>query len=170
MPLCSLCQSVDFNNLPWLPAHYEGYHSEWNNDTGLIAFLSLRLKEARKAGEDEDAGEFSQPLGLAHHQSIDELQAAAERCTICRLIERAVSKHLAARAQLQKDEVYTYYQKKRDKKGPDFRCFLTKRQDNSDGFLVVSPEVNDLGEVWILAAVGFCVEGIDRLFNTKSQS
>lgn len=159
MGICPTCQGVDFDNLPPLPAHYEGYHSAWKKDSGLIGFLSLRLSEAIKAGKDVDAGEFSQQLGVAHHQSIDELRAAAEYCPICRLIERGVSQDLAARAEAAKDEVFVYYQKKRDKKGPDHRLWLTRRRDDCDGFMVVSSETNDLREVWLLAAIGFCVEG-----------
>jgi len=157
MGLCSVCYSIDFSNLPSLPAHYEAYHLAWKNDSGLLAFVSPRLGEARKTGQDIE--ESSQPLGVAHHQSIAELTAAAQNCSICRLVEREVSGHLAARTEAEKDEVFTYYQKKRNRNGPDYRMWLAKRRDDCEGFLVISPDVVTSAEVWILAAVGFCVEG-----------
>jgi hypothetical protein len=39
--------------------------------------------QARRTEEDTDAVEFSLPLGIAHHQSIHELETAAEACVIC---------------------------------------------------------------------------------------
>jgi hypothetical protein len=162
MGLCFVCQSIDFNNLPSLPAHYETYHREsvtGKADSGLLAFFSPRLREEYKAGRDVDEGEFSQPLGVAHHQSITELTAAAQNCSICRLVEREVSGYLAARAEAEKDKVFTYYQKKKNLRGPDYRLWLAKRRDGGEGFLVVSPDVARSTEVPLLAAVGFCVEG-----------
>ncbi|KAF2687377.1 HET-domain-containing protein [Lentithecium fluviatile CBS 122367] len=163
MGLCSLCQSVDFNSLLPLPAHYEGYHEAWKNGSGLIGFISPRLGEARKTGRDLNAGEFSQPLGVAHHQSMTELTAAAQNCSICRLIEHEVSGYLAARTEAEKDDVYAYYETKRDFKGPNYRLWLTRRRDDCDGFLVVSPDAFGLGQVWLLAGIGFCVEDDDPL-------
>jgi hypothetical protein len=159
MGLCSLCQSVDFNNLPPLPAHYETYHTPWKKGSGLLAFISPRLGETHKAGKDTDEGDFSQPLGAAHHQSIEELTAAAQDCPPCRLIEREVSGHLATLAEAEKDDVYSYYQKKRNNTGPNYRLWLTRRRDDCEGFLVVSPGIGRRAEVWLLAGIGFCVEG-----------
>lgn len=159
MALCSVCQSIDFSNLPSLPAHYESHHFAWTNDAGMVGFLSPRLGEARKAGQAVNEREFSQPLGVAHYQSITELTAAAQNCPICRLIEREISGDLAARTEAEKDEVFTYYQKRRNSEGPEYRLWLAKRQDECEGFLIVSADKSLRGEVWLLAAVGFCVEG-----------
>jgi hypothetical protein len=158
MALCSVCQSIDFSNLPALPAHYESYHFAWKNDAGMVGFLSPRMGEARKAGQPVDEGEFIQPLGVAFHQSVVELTTAAQNCPICCLVEREVSGFLAARTKAERDEVFAYYQKRRNSEGPDYRLWLTQRRDECEGFLVVSSDIRG-GEVWLLAAVGFCVEG-----------
>lgn len=158
MGLCALCQGIDFFNLPSLPSHYETTYNIWDGTNELLAFASLQLRTARKAGEDENAGEFSQPLGLPHHQSIDELRAAADQCSICSLIERSVSRCLAALAEAEKDEQYVYYKDKQRQRTPDFRLWLTSRRDDCDGFMVVTS--GDLMEVWLVAAVGFCVKGM----------
>ncbi|KAF2473392.1 HET-domain-containing protein [Lindgomyces ingoldianus] len=156
MGLCTLCQTIDFEHLPSLPSHYEGYTKPWD---GLLSFMSLRLNNARKADESENAGEFSQPLGIPHHQSIDELKNAADDCPICSIIERAVRQTLTAIAEAEQDEVFVYYNKQ--ERLPDFRLWLTRRRDKCDGFMVVSSR-NPV-YVCLLAAVGFCVEDADPL-------
>lgn len=157
MELCSLCQSIDFFDLPPLPSHYQGNVSPWEGTTELLAFLSIRLSQARQAGEDENAGEFSQPLGIPHYQSVDELRTAAVKCPICSLIERSVSKCLALLSDAEKDENYVYYQSRIRRKNPDWRLWLTSRRDGCEGFWAVSS--GDKKEAWLIAAVGFSVEG-----------
>ncbi|KAF2191138.1 hypothetical protein K469DRAFT_365318 [Zopfia rhizophila CBS 207.26] len=151
MGLCDLCQTVEFDDLPSLPAHYQETTRPWDS---LMVFLSLRLINARRAGESDKVEEFSQPLGRPHHQSIEELKSAAECCSICSLIAQAVSQSLAALEEGKMDARYVYH--KRHERAPDFRLWLAKRRDDCDGFMVVSSSDRYPSDVYLLAAVGFC--------------
>jgi hypothetical protein len=167
MELCSLCESIDFFDLPRLPSHYEGCILPWDETTELLALFSLRLNNARKAGEDENAGDFSQPLGIPHHQSVDELRATAEQCPICSLIEQSVSRSLALLSEAENDEQYVYYKSRIRRRDPDWRLWLTRRRDECEGFWVISS--GDKVEAWLIAAVGFSVEGNLSSSNSISQ-
>ncbi|KAF2262763.1 HET-domain-containing protein [Lojkania enalia] len=163
MNLCSLCRSIDFFNLPPLPGRFEGYIRPWDGTKELVAFYDWRQAKSNRAEENKDAGEFSQPLGFPHHQSIEELKSAAENCSICRIIERSVSRCVALLAEAEKDEVYVYYRKKGRSMHPNFRLWLTKRRDSCSGFMVLSSSAENSKAAWLLAAVGFCVDDNDPL-------
>ncbi|KAF2111648.1 heterokaryon incompatibility protein-domain-containing protein [Lophiotrema nucula] len=164
MGLCSLCQTVDFFSLPSFPTRYEAYMKPWDGTDELVVFVNPRKAQARKAGEDLTAGDFSQALGLSHHQSIQELKSAAEEdCPICSIILRSVDRCLAAFAEAEKDEQYIYYRDLRGSDRPDFRLWLCKRRDGCDGFMVLSKAAGGKEKAYLLAGVGFCVEDDDPL-------
>jgi hypothetical protein len=146
MALCGICKSLDFFSLPSFPVHSDGL-TDWYGSKHLPVFRRRRMIQARRAEEDTDAVEFSLSLGTPHHQSIHELETAAEACVICSLILQRVytCRDLLA------DEI-------RSGPGPDYRLWLTRRNDGCDGFMVMSSGA--LHEAWLIAAVGFCVEGI----------
>lgn len=143
MSLCDLCKRIPFDNLPSVPAGF------WNgrpSEKYIHPFYSF--SEER----------YADPLGHPHQRNLEELQASAEKCELCKL--------LATQAELFVAEYNGLDEKNRfrgDAYGgyPDFDLWLTKRRDGGDGFWVFTSgkdRFNGKREtIFLLATVGFCV-------------
>jgi hypothetical protein len=47
----------------------------------------------------------------------------------------------------------------RKREGPDWKMWLAKGTNEISGFMVVSTDVENKAVVWVLSAVGLCVDG-----------
>ncbi|KAF2006833.1 HET-domain-containing protein [Amniculicola lignicola CBS 123094] len=165
MHLCSVCEKIDFLDLPSLPAYYArgSYTHPWGN---LVKYLHIRLyNNSRASVQDLKAGEFAQEftheIGLRHHQSLEELRAAATECAICKLIERGVTSCIAQLEEAGRDKTYAYYKEKRRYDDLEYKFSLVKRTGDGHGLMVLS--LSKGINPWLLAGIGFCVQDEDAL-------
>jgi hypothetical protein len=146
MSLCNTCESIDLLNIPKLSPSCNGYPAK-NISPTLVRIIKRRSKDTI-TDQDED-----QSLGRSFHQSLEALQEAAAECAICRVVAQDVSRFQAEFAETENDAL-------RRTNGPDWKMWLAKGQNDVSGFMVVSEDGGDDTCVWILSAVGFCVDGM----------
>lgn len=138
MSLCKLCEGVPFDNLPAIP------EDVWNaifDEKYIHPFYGF--SKASPNGT----------LGYQHHTNLKDLRASAEKCELCNLISAQADLFIAEHEALEKAE-----DPGAASEGfPSFDLHLTKRE-HGDGFWVfTSAGDKELGVVFLLAAVGFCV-------------
>jgi hypothetical protein len=144
MSLCKTCQSIDFLSIPKLPATCTGYPMK-NKSPALVSVSRKRPKQADADQNIEDA------LGLPFHQSLDALDQAATTCAICKVVKQDVT-------QLQKELIELEPDDRKYEKNPDWKMYLAKGVNDVSGFMVVSVASETPSLVWILSAVGLCVD------------
>lgn len=147
MPLCDICKSIPFEDLPPFPE--EEY---FRTLTGLEYVQTLV--------PNKDVSRDATASSVRHHASIEGLrEAAAEGCELCLLIQGEADVMLAELEGLEGVmEQYSNFL-------PTFDMWLTKRPDGGQGFWVLSecnPSVR--GTVTVpVAAFGFAVaEGMSE--------
>jgi hypothetical protein len=148
MSLCTLCRSVGLLDIPKLPASCNGYTAK-NESAALISVIKRRPKSTT-ANELLD-----EPLGKPFHQSLEALTAAATECAVCKVIEQDVA---VFRAEFVKPEHEERAQRRKNK-GPNWKMWLAQGKNDISGFMVVSLDVENGIDVWVLSAVGLCAEG-----------
>jgi hypothetical protein len=149
MSLCNVCRSIDFLRIPKLPTSCNSY-SAHNKSSSLI---SVFKKHTAKVVVDQSPGRIDEPLGQPFHQSLEELRATSTDCPICKVIEQDVSHFQAAFVEDQENQVG-----RGGPKGPDYKMWLAKGVNDVSGFMVVSAGINNKTIVWVLSAVGLCVD------------
>jgi hypothetical protein len=145
MSLCTTCQSIDLLNTPKLPPTCNGYPAK-NISPNLVRIIRRSRDSANSRIENES-------LGQPFHQSLKALQEAAIECAICKVVAQDVSSFQVEFAAMENDEV-------RGTAGPDWNLWVAKGENDVSGFMVVSEDGGTGTYVWILSAVGFCVDGM----------
>jgi hypothetical protein len=148
MSLCTVCKSIDLLGVPKLPASYGGYAA--HNKSALL----IDVVKRRRLGEAAVGKDVDEPLGIPFHQSLDALEEAAKECSICKVVQQDVLDFQTALAEDQGEK-----RKWRKTEGPDGKMWLAKGVNEISGFMVVSDDAGDNNVVWILSAVGLCVDG-----------
>jgi hypothetical protein len=148
MSLCNTCRSVGLLDIPKLPASCNGYAAR-NESAALISVMRRRTKSTT-ASEVHDG-----PLGKPFHQSLEALAAAAIECAVCKVIEQDITVFREEFANVKHEE---QLQRKRCK-GPDWKMWLVQGKNDISGFMVVSPDVENNIDVWVLSAIGLCTGG-----------
>lgn len=143
MSLCTTCQSADILNVPELSKDL-GFNAQ--NESPVL--VTIRTKQPQTEEE------FSDPLGKKWHQSREELQASAADCSICKVVERDVARF---EAELEEAQNNDYFQR-RNLKGPDWKMWLARGENDGSGFTVLSADTENKVWVWVLSAVGLCVD------------
>jgi hypothetical protein len=154
MSLCNLCQSFDILDLPNLSPNYTVYPVTSKAYPSLVSNIhKLRIGGWKK--DRDDSKHDSEPLGLPYHQSIEALEAAcANNCAICTVVQRDVAQFKTEFLEAKKDA--SAY---RDRSGgPDWRMFAVRGVGETGGFMIVSADTKAPFEIWVVAAVGFCVD------------
>jgi hypothetical protein len=96
----------------------------------------------------------AEPLGYPYHLSLDELKTAAKACAICAIVDREVAQFQIQLKDAQQDQTYG-----RPEKGqPDWKMYLARGVNDTGGFIVVSFDTFRPSEIWVVAAVGLCVD------------
>jgi hypothetical protein len=147
MSLCITCASIDILNIPKLPPSFSSYSAS-NESPFLIRALNRTRLSQTPANLNQDPDE---PLGIPFHQSLDELNTAAEECAICKVVQQDVIAFHAAYAENR--------DKQRLSKGPDWKMWLAKGANDVSGFMVISVDAEKDYAAWVLSAVGLCVDG-----------
>jgi hypothetical protein len=154
MPLCNLCQSSDLVNIPQLLTLSSSYPVPNKFFPSLIRIGKTRAQQANvsQPQEEDDA-----PLGYPFHQSVEALKTAVEAtdCSICKVVEIDVLQFQAEWIEAQRDEACG----SRTLKGPDWKMCVAKGANDISGFMVVCEDVANANCVWVLSAVGLCVDG-----------
>jgi hypothetical protein len=145
MTLCTTCTSIDILDIPKLPASCNGYSASNKSPFLIPIFKRSRLSQTPTSQNSDE------PLGIPFHESLDELDTAAEHCAICKVIQQDVIAFQAAYAE-DRDE-------QRSSKGSTWKMWLAKGVNDINGFMVVSADAEKTYLVWVLSAVGLCVEG-----------
>jgi hypothetical protein len=148
MSLCTTCHSLDLLNIPKLPASCNAYNVK--NDSAALIVVHKR----RTAQTEEDQSAYKS-LGLPFHQSLPDLQAAATNCSICRVVEQDIAHFRTEFNDPEQEE----QRRRKKQKGPDWQMWLAKGVNDISGFMVVSADVENKSVVWVLSAVGLCVDG-----------
>jgi hypothetical protein len=146
MSLCNTCRSIDLLNVPQLRGSGYGFNSQ--NESPVL--VTMRRK---RTGTEE---QLSGPLGEIWHQSREELQASVKDCSICKVVEQDISRF---EADLEDSRDNDYF-KRRKLKGPDWRMWLARGENEVSGFMVMAADTESEVWVWVLSAIGFCVDGI----------
>jgi hypothetical protein len=136
MTLCTTCASIDILELP---TSCNGYSAS-NKSPFLVPIFK------RSPNQDPD-----EPLGIPFHQSLDELNTAAEQCAICKVVQQDIAAFQAAYAEDRDERKYS--------KGPAWKMWLAKGVNDVSGFMVVTADAETKYLVWVLSAVGLCVDG-----------
>jgi hypothetical protein len=145
MTLCTTCSSIDILNVPKLPTSCNSYSAS-NKSPFLIPIFKRRRTSQTLTSQDPD-----EPLGIPFHKSLDELNTAAEECAICTVVQQDVTAFQAAYAEDRNEQRFS--------KGPTWKMWLAKGVNDVSGFMVVSADAEQEYLVWVLSAVGLCVEG-----------
>lgn len=153
MSLCSLCQSIDIFNIPKLKLYDDGYGVYAPRDSALVSIINrpMFVPEAQR---------ISQPIehpGPSFHPFLDDLEAAAKQCAICIVVQRQVAQ-FKAQLETERKNGNTIYVG-RGVEGPDWKMSLAKGGNETGGFMVLSCDAGRPSQLWVLAAVGFCVDG-----------
>jgi hypothetical protein len=148
MSLCTTCQSLDLLNIPKLPASCNAYNAQ-NESAALISVFKRRTTQT---DDDQSADE---PLGLPFYNTLEDLQAAAKHCSVCKVIEQDISRFQNEFVEAKQKEQLRV----RKREGPDWKMWLAKGTNEISGFMVVSTDVENKAVVWVLSAVGLCVDG-----------
>lgn len=149
MSLCEVCRSIDFLNIPRLPATCEGY-STHNKSSAL---LSIYKKRTSVSDANENHHQADEPLGQPFHQSLEGLTVAAADCAVCEVVKRDVEQLQTESA----EEAETFRRQKIH--GPDWKMSLARSVNDISGFMVVSADAERESVVWVLSTVGLCVDG-----------
>ncbi|CAI9627807.1 unnamed protein product [Alternaria burnsii] len=159
MSLCNLCQSFDILDLPNLSLNYTVYPVTSKAYPSLVSNIhKLRIGGWKK--DREDPKHDSEPLGLPYHQSIEALEAACtNNCAICTVVQRDVAQFKTEFLEAKKDT--SAYRERSG--GPDWRMFAVRGVGETGGFMIVSADTKAPFEIWVVAAVGVCVDYKDPL-------
>ena len=143
MALCQLCSSIPFSELPDFPPSFDNTQSKWDY---IHAFI------------ENTANRHGGPPGWPHHPTLEALSVSATSCELCRLILDQVDLFIAEFRAAEQDE---FFRRTFNKGYPTFKLWFTKRRGGADGFWVISTgreRGRDRESIFLLAAVGFCVE------------
>jgi hypothetical protein len=136
--LCKLCRSITFENLPPCP----------NSRLQLGPELLLSDSDGQKQ------------FGFKYHQGLKALKKAARACPLCSLIQDGVNKFVwnVSHGERTGSNGRNY-----PTEGPkDYRLQITRSQEGRKGFMIwTNAMIDDL--VFLVVAVGFCVEGTIHL-------
>lgn len=144
MPLCRLCLSLDILNVPTLPADYSSFSVPSRTHPTQIDIYNSRLATLYR--KDSTALPDLAPLGLPFHQSVAELATSATSCEICSVIHHNVTEFVTEMKDAGSD------------KGPDWRMWIARGAKDTGGFLVISRDSKKWHRIWVVAAVGLCVD------------
>jgi hypothetical protein len=147
MSLCTLCESIDLLAIPKLPPSCNAYNMK-NEFPELISVIKRETNTTKEQEQDE-------PLGIPFHQSLDDLQAAAMSCSICKVVWQDAPQFQTAFSAPEYEEARLI---KREK-GPDWKMYVAKGANEISGFLVMAHDVERRSIVWIVSAVGLSVDG-----------
>jgi hypothetical protein len=145
MSLCNICQSLDLLDIPKLPATCTGYAMK-NKSPALVTVSRRRPKHT---DVEQSSGE---PLGLPFHQSLDALDEVVATCAICKVVKQDVIQLQKEMTELEPDDRRLYGT------SPDWKMYLAKGVNDVSGFMVVSEDSERQSLVWILSAIGLCVD------------
>ena len=145
MPLCELCGKINFANLPSFPEWLPSYHIPSGVEKELVPFVNFGCE---MPPEGVDA------LGIPHHQSLEDLLAAARTCELCNLISKGLNRVMEARKRHMAIEKRRYFDKCGD---PTGKLWICARREEQQGFVVMSP-AESLPDIFMVSGIGFCVE------------
>lgn len=149
MSLCTTCSSIDLLNIPKIPPSFDRYAAQ--NISPVLAQITRRNNKQTDTSE----AEVDQNPGVPYHHSLDDLAAAASDCAICKVVQQDVEQFQAEYPKAQEEEHL-----RARTKGPGWRMWLAQSQNNcSSGFMVVSLDAESENVLWIVSAVGLCVDG-----------
>ena len=147
MPLCDICKSIPFEDLPPFP------EEEYIRTLTGLEYVQTIVRN-RDASRDATAS------SVRHHANIEGLRgAAAKGCELCLLIQGEADAMLAELDGLEG------LMKRYSDGPPTFDMWLTKRPDGGQGFWVLSECSTSVGgtEIVPVAGFGFAVaEGVSE--------
>ncbi|KAH8597052.1 heterokaryon incompatibility protein-domain-containing protein [Bisporella sp. PMI_857] len=153
MTLCDLCSTTPFHTLPDFFDEKIIAKHDLTKDKNLLSYMPIWF-----LGWTTDRSQ----VGYAHHKSRMALELAAKHCDLCRLINFSACSMFDL---LETGKIESPIDVPGDNM-PTMELFISKRSDG-DGFLVLSPsQKND--EVFLVCAIGFCVEYDSKLADTIS--
>ncbi|KAI4948951.1 hypothetical protein J4E91_005413 [Alternaria rosae] len=157
MPLCSLCQSLDVLNIPKLSDDYRIHTVTRRDYPCLVKIISQPLREFWK--NKEDRPQDQEPVGLPYHQSVEDLEAATVDCAICKIVQRDVAQFQSEFSEAKKEPGIGVERSG----GPDWKMCVVRGVNDTGGFMVVSIDTKAWLQIWVVAAVGLCVDYDDAL-------
>jgi hypothetical protein len=164
MPLCSICQSIDFLNLPSIPDCYEGRWASIKPGIPWVGFWNWKLKYQ---GERKYTRLPNLPpsLGTSFHPNIADLRKAAKNCSICTIVAKdaqELKEHLHQAG-------YTDEYLESNKQGPDWKMWLAKGPEHTDGFMILSLDVGTRAQAYVLSALRLSVQSDDKPYASRIQ-
>ncbi|KAI4645219.1 hypothetical protein J4E93_006019 [Alternaria ventricosa] len=107
----------------------------------------------------QDLPQDQEPIGLPFHQSIEDLEAAAVDCAICKTVQRDVAQFRPEHSEAKKEPGI----REERSGGPDWKMCLVRGVNDTGGFMVVSVDTERWYQIWVVAAVGLCADYVDPL-------
>ncbi|KAH8627379.1 HET-domain-containing protein [Alternaria alternata] len=154
MSLCNLCQSFDILDFPKLSPDYTVYPVTSKAYPSLVSNIH-KLRSSRWKTDRGDLPHNSEPLGLPYHQSVEALEAAvANNCAVCTVVQRDVAQFKTEFAEA-KEDTSVYMERSG---GPSWKMFAVRAMSETGGFMIVSADTKAPFQIWIVAAVGLCVD------------
>jgi hypothetical protein len=165
-PLCSLCRSIPFHDLPPFP------------DASFSIQGSAGADCERFVHEPGKHAPIPECLGLPHHPDLASLRST-KRCGLCSEIERRINLVLESLAE--EEDFFAANADRnwiRDPSDPSFQLFLTRRGGDgqatkgrakmkADGFWVVTRSKSNPQWLFVLAIFGACVRSDDSPLATR---
>jgi hypothetical protein len=152
MPLCSRCQSLDVLNIPKLSDDWNRWPVTSKKYTSLVSILNQRLLDIYR-DEKQTTGQNTDPVGIPFHASLDELKLAAKDCAICVIVEKDVAK-FNQEFEAQQNDTST----RPELGGPNGIMYLARGVNDTGGFMVVSADKERDFRIWVVSAIGICVD------------
>jgi hypothetical protein len=158
MPLCSLCQTtLDVLSIPKLAPDWNRWPVTSKKYTSLVYILNSRLIGIYRE-EKQTTGRNVDPVGLPFHTSLNELHVAAKDCAICSIVERDVAR-FQAEFEAQQNDVSV----RPELGGPSWKLWIARGKSDTGGFMVVSADKERDFRIWVVSAVGLCVDCKSRV-------
>jgi hypothetical protein len=152
MPLCNLCRSFDVFNVPKLSPDYSLHLVTSREYPSLVLIINQPLYDLWN--NKQEAPQNQKPVGMSFHQSIGELEGAADDCAICTTVRRDVAQFQSEFSKAKEEPG-----SRGDRSGgPDWKMCVVRGVNDTGGFMVVSVDTTKWCQIWVVAAVGLCVD------------